>query len=156
MKKILFKKKLDIRLPTSFKEEIEKTEEALKIDEDDIDQEAKFQPILFSKFIKNFIKSYNLNKKLELEVLKKKNELAKSMSRNPELWNLKKDERITDALVNRLIVSDQDYQETYLEWIEAKTQEKYWESILKACESRGYLVNKLFEAKMKEYLSQEG
>ena len=152
MKKIILKTKEK----SGFNEEIRKAEIALKIDEDDIEEEARFQPILFAKFIKNFTKAYTLSRSLELDVLRLKDNLAKDITKNPKSWGLKPDERITDALINRIVVRDEDYSSLYKQWVEAKAQEKYWENMLKACEGRGYTVNKLFEMKVKQFMGQEG
>lgn len=116
-----------------------------------LDEEAMKSDRLYREASQIYARKYKIKYELELEVAIVKDEIAEAIRKNPITWGLKKDERITDALINRVVVRDSEYREIYEKYIEARSQEKEWEGIKTSLEQRGWQIKLLFEMWEKNY-----
>ena len=117
-------------------------EELFRIGVDLIDENRR-QPLLMVKVSRIYKEKYleYKRKTIQLDILK--DELAETMRSDPKKWNLKPLDRLTDALVNRIVVRDISYQLLYDKWAIAKAEAKAWEGIVEACKQRSHTLARL-------------
>lgn len=128
---------------------------ALEINKYKLDEEATYQPLLMAKITRIYSQKYKLRYEKEIELGIIKDQLAEDMKTNPHKWELEKGDKITDALVNRIVVRNTRYQKVYKEYIDAKSEEKEWEGLIKACEQRAWSLKSLENLYEKNYYANK-
>lgn len=128
---------------------------ALEINKYKLDEEATYQPLLMAKITRLYAQKYKLRYEKEIELGIVKDQLAEDMKTNPHKWELEKGDKITDALVNRIVVRNTRYQRVYKEYIDAKAEEKEWEGLIKACEQRAWSLKSLENLYEKNYYANK-
>jgi hypothetical protein len=98
----------------------------------------------------NFAESYKNYKLKELELNILRDKLSLEMKNKPEKWNLEKGERITDALVNRIIIRNKTYQKMYEDYLKLKEERLFLEGKLEAEKVKSYSLIELFKLQQKE------
>ena len=126
-------------------------DEALIIDKKNLDEENRFQAKLMAKYSRIFGRKVKerYNAELELDIIK--DQLGDDVKENPKKWNLKKGERITEALISRVIVRSERYQQAHKRYAKAYSEYKEWEGLLKACEQRAWSLKSLENLWEKNY-----
>jgi len=140
------KKLFKVKIPKEILEEETEEEFKLKdINKYKLDEEAEKHDNIYREASKIYAKKVRLKYDAELELGIVKDELAEEIRKHPTNWDLKKDERLTDALINRVIVRDERYKIAYHKYIDAKTESVEWEGVKSSLEQRGWMIKLLYE-----------
>lgn len=150
MRKLILKKKSTEEAPkkTKFKIPHEENEEEFElgdINKYKLDEEAEKNDKLYREVSKIYARKVRIKYESELDVAITKDDIAEEIRENPIKWGLKKDEKITESLISRIIVRDERYLEKYHIYIKAKSQEKEWEGIKESLDQRGWQIKLLYE-----------
>lgn len=150
------KKKIHVKIPNDIDEEEKEKEKEKPFELEDInkyklDDEGQKHDRVFRQACQIYAEKVRIKYDAELELQIVKDDLAQEIQENPKQWDLKKDERITDALINRVVVRDRRYQKAYKDYVRAKAQEKEWEGIKASLEQRGWMIKLLYAMWEKNY-----
>lgn len=125
-------------------------EKDIKIDETALDVEWLEQPRLMLKYTKHqaLMEKEMLNAKEDVELCRA--ELDKKIRSNPQEFGV---EKITETVVNNLIISNADYKETYREYLEMKYEYEVAKGAVHAFRDRKEALENLVRLHGQQYFA---
>lgn len=128
--------------------------EAMNVDKFRLDEEAKFQAVLMAKVWKKYSEIYfeKCQAELDLDILK--DTLGDDIKNNPENWGIEPKEKISEAMINRVIIRDEEYQKQLENFNKLKALTIEWEGMTKASEKRDNNIGRLWAMWEKNYYTK--